>query len=85
MYAACKLSVFNLNVKLSLARNVLQVSLYFPEESHQAFGIIRAVLRDATDVDLGDISQVREPPTKIQVHLKSMSSPVCNNMGHEDV
>ncbi|EIE21984.1 hypothetical protein COCSUDRAFT_56427 [Coccomyxa subellipsoidea C-169] len=34
-----------------------QVSLYFPESSHQAFGIIRAVLRDSTDMDIGDVSQ----------------------------
>jgi len=34
------------------------VSLYFPERSHQAFGVIRAVLRDSTDMDIGDVSQV---------------------------
>ena len=37
---------------------MLQVNLYFPESGHEAYGIIRAVVRDSTDIDLGDASQV---------------------------
>ena len=37
-----------------------QVELYVPEEAHTAFGIVRAVVKDDSDADLGAASEVRE-------------------------
>lgn len=36
----------------------LQVRLYFPEVGHPAFGVIRAIVKDSTDVDRGTPSIV---------------------------
>ncbi len=56
----------------------MQVSLYFPESSHQAFGIIRAVLRDSTDMDIGDVSQVSDPSTQSNMHFRSSPGTVVS-------
>jgi len=37
---------------------VLQVEMYFPESGHPAYGIFRAIVKDATDIDQGGPSQV---------------------------
>lgn len=33
--------------------------MYFPESGHPAYGIFRAIVKDATDIDQGAPSQVR--------------------------
>ena len=37
----------------------VQVQLYLPEEQHPAFGVVRAVVKDGSDADLGASSAVR--------------------------
>jgi hypothetical protein len=49
---------FSTSTLTHIGASFVQVNLYFPEREHEAFGIIRAVVRDSTDLDLGDASQV---------------------------
>lgn len=45
-----------------------QVELYVPEEAHPAFGIVRAVVMDGTDGDMGAASQVRNTSQPALIH-----------------
>ena len=33
------------------------MQLYFPEIAHPAFGVVRAIVKDSSDADLGAVSQ----------------------------
>ena len=69
-----------------------QVQLYVPEEAHPAFGVMRAIVKDASDLDLGATSQARccglaqkeskasSPPLGIRLHVRAKQlceGPLC--------